>query len=100
MVVGCGNIGRRHIEALAAAGVPMRVIGIEPGAGARAQAETLVAVFANGSTVLADMDHVPDTVDLVIIATSAAHRRAAFETMLSRCTPKAVILEKVLFTTR
>lgn len=100
MVVGCGNIGRRHIEALAATGVPMRVIGIEPGAEARAQAEALVASFANGSTVFADMDQVPDTADLVIIATSAAHRRTAFENMLSRCSPKAVIFEKVLFTTR
>ncbi|WP_455272849.1 Gfo/Idh/MocA family oxidoreductase [Rhizobium herbae] len=100
LVVGCGNIGRRHIEALAVAGVPMRVIGIEPGAEARVQADLLVAGIANGSTVLADMDQVPDTSDLVIIATSSAHRRAAFETMLSRCTPKAVIFEKVLFTTR
>jgi len=100
LVVGCGNIGRRHIEALAAAGRPMRVIGIEPGEGARAQAAALVAPFTNGSTVLADMDGVPDVADLAIIATSAAHRRSAFEALLSRCTPKAVIFEKVLFTTR
>ncbi len=78
----------------------MRVIGVEPGAEARAQAEALVAGFANGSTVLDDMEQVPATADLVIIATSAAHRRAAFETLLARCTPKAVIFEKVLFTTR
>lgn len=100
LIVGCGNIGRRHIEALAAAARPVRVIGIEPGEGARAQAEELITPFANGSKVLADMDGVPETVDLAIIATSAAHRRSAFEAMLSRCTPNAVIFEKVLFTTR
>jgi predicted dehydrogenase len=100
LVVGCGNIGRRHIEALAAAGRPMRVIGVEPVEAARAQAEALVASFENGSKVLANMDGVPEAVDLAIIATSAAHRRTAFEGMLSRCAPKAVIFEKVLFTTR
>lgn len=100
LVVGCGNIGRRHIEALAAAGRPMRVIGVEPVEAARAQAEALVASFENGSKVLANMDDVPEAVDLAIIATSAAHRRTAFERMLSRCVPKAVIFEKVLFTTR
>jgi len=100
LVVGCGNIGRRHIEALAAARRTMRVIGIEPSDTARVQAEALITRFAAGSQVLADMTGAPDAADLAIIATSAAHRRSAFETLLAGCKPKAVIFEKVLFTTR
>ncbi|MGE4430283.1 MAG: Gfo/Idh/MocA family oxidoreductase [Sphingobium sp.] len=100
LIIGCGNIGRRHIEALASAGYPMRVIGIEPDEAARAQAESLITPFLSGSQIVAHMDDLPQTVDLAVIATSAAHRRSVFDALLSRCTPKTVIFEKILFTTR
>ncbi|PIV81355.1 hypothetical protein COW53_04825 [bacterium CG17_big_fil_post_rev_8_21_14_2_50_64_8] len=96
-LAGCGNIGRRHLQALAAMGNPIRVYAIEPDPAMRA---ALTAPDHVSLIVSPDALEVPESVDLAIVATGAQARRAALEALLARVAPQALLLEKVLFTSR
>lgn len=97
-LVGAGAIGRRHLEALAATDAAPEVHVVEPDPGARAAA--VAAAGGLAVTASADGEGAPAGVDLLIVATTAAARRAALEAALARTAPRAVLLEKVLFQTR
>lgn len=98
IISGCGNIGRRHLEALLACGRSVRVHVIEPDPESQAAAQEMAS--ATPITASADAAKAPESADLAIIATGALVRRQAFEELLARATPRAVLFEKVLFTTR
>jgi predicted dehydrogenase len=96
LLAGSGNIGRRHLQALAALGRPLDLIVIEPDASARDATATLLAAHSNRISLRlqARWEDLPPTV-----ATAAAPRRGALEALLAATQPSFVLLEKVLFTT-
>lgn len=98
ILVGAGAIGRRHLEALAATNAAPEVHVVEPDPGARAAA--LAAAGGLAVTTSADGEGAPARAELLIVATTAAVRRAALEAALARTAPRAVLLEKILFQTR
>jgi predicted dehydrogenase len=102
VIVGCGAIGRRHLQALAACAPTPRVHVVEPDPASRATAAETARSAAPDMAFTASPDAAgaPARADLAIVATVAAARRAALEALLARCAVPTLLLEKVLFTTR
>ncbi|MBP1888121.1 Gfo/Idh/MocA family oxidoreductase [Sinorhizobium mexicanum] len=102
LLVGSGNIGRRHLQALSTLKRRLELLVIEPESSAREATAALLAPFSDHITtrLQADWAGIPQSVDLAIVATSAAPRRLVLENLLSATRPGFVVLEKVLFTTR
>ncbi len=98
LIVGAGNIGRRHMQGLA--GVP-EVTGVnlvDPSAKALKLAKQMaLAEEKEGRRINVHLHRsIPDTThDLAIIATNANQRRVMWERVRAHC--KWVILEKFLF---
>lgn len=98
ILVGAGAIGRRHLQALAATGAAPEVHVVEPDPVARGAAPDAAGGLV--VTVGADAAEAPAGSDLLIVATTAAVRRAALEAALAHTAPRVVLLEKILFQTR
>lgn len=104
LLIGCGNIGFRHLQALGAAvagGSVLDLTVVEPNHATHDRiAEYLAALPGGTPTTLVDtLPEAPHTYDLGIFATNAAQRRAAFDAALARHDMRAAVFEKVLFTT-
>lgn len=101
-VIGCGNIGSRLLQSAAQAPVEgLEIHGVEPFESARAlSAERFAEVSDRGHALrmVEGPDALPDTVDLLIVACSAHQRMDALRGALAHTTPRAVVLEKTLFT--
>lgn len=105
ILVGCGNIGFRHLQALAAMAEPTDITIVEPVETTHARIKAL-ADEAGGPKgqhtfhILSSATDLPkDETDLVVIATDTRHRRPAWEALRKQVHPHAVIFEKVLFPT-
>lgn len=102
LLSGCGNIGFRHLQAILAMPDPAEVTVVEPNIAAH---ERIAALFpaaeAKGFrfTLCKELLPIRQTFDLVVIATSADTRRAAFDSIVSAHDVRVMILEKVLFQT-
>ncbi|MDD5302476.1 MAG: Gfo/Idh/MocA family oxidoreductase [Elusimicrobia bacterium] len=103
VVVGAGQLGSRHLQALALMPGPVRLFVLEPSAEARARAESRYAEVRTPSSPLPRfLDHaseLPAVIDAAVIATNADARLAALKTLLNGRRVRHVILEKVLFPT-
>ncbi|MCB5408445.1 hypothetical protein [Pseudogemmobacter faecipullorum] len=105
VLMGCGNIGFRHLQALASMAIPVQIFIIEPVLALHPRIQALIGEesakgrhrFALAAS-LAEAG-VPAEVGLAVIATGSLHRRAAWEDLCAVTRPAAVIFEKVLFTT-
>lgn len=100
-IIGAGNIGSRHLQALKKVSSLLNIIVIDQSseslktAGERYnQVESKLKhqiVFAS------DMESLPKKIDLAIIATGSKVRRKVLENLLSNTAVKYLILEKILF---
>lgn len=104
LLVGCGNIGFRHLQALGAAiagGSMLDLTVVEPNPATHDRIAGYLASLPEGTpATLADtLPEAPHVYDLAIFATNAAQRRAAFDATLARHGIRAAVFEKVLFTT-
>jgi predicted dehydrogenase len=101
LLIGCGNIGLRHLQALSSLQNLMRILVVEPHTAAREKAQSAIADTPTSAEIefLSDWNSVPAEVDLAIIATPAGPRRKVLEQLLSVTKPAFLILEKILFTT-
>jgi predicted dehydrogenase len=99
-LVGCGNIGFRHLQALCDGAEPAHITVVEPNVAAheriRDQFE-VASASAKTFELLTEIPDVPQTFDLVVVATTTDTRRAAVDAVLGPHDVKALILEKVLF---
>ncbi|MXN65580.1 hypothetical protein GR183_11765 [Stappia sp. GBMRC 2046] len=102
-LIGCGNIGRRHLQALAAANRPMQIFIQEPDLDARDAAVELITgvrrlefEFMNSAREVSEASD--GSLDLAIIATGANVRKVALAQLLDSVRPRTVLLEKVLLT--
>lgn len=101
VIAGCGNIGRRHLQALGGVRRRLRIQVQEVSAAARASAEEIARTIEHHDIeVVSGPSGTPETVDLLIVATNAGTRREAFEAVAARAWPTTTLFEKVLFTTR
>lgn len=104
LLVGAGQIGSRHLQGLARARLNLSIEILEPDAAAR---EIAIQRFheipvTEGVKALHGIDRVDASAfdgnaDLAIIATTAAVRHDAIQSVLNRLTIPFLVLEKVLF---
>lgn len=104
LLIGCGNIGFRHLQALGSAvegGQALEITVVEPNRAAHERIADHLATLgaAASTTLLSDLPPGPGQYDLAIFATNSAARRAAFDAADRRFSLKSVVFEKVLFPT-
>lgn len=101
LLVGCGNIGLRHLQALCSLQRPLRICVVEPQEASREKARQAIAGMEGPANIIfsGDWQAVPSAVDLAIVATPAGPRRKVLEKLLEVTLPAFLILEKILFTT-
>jgi len=102
-VIGAGQLGSRHLQALCRTDFPARIRLVDPGVEALTLAERRVAEV---SAEMRDktlsyhrtMAELPATLDLAVVATNSLVRLTALRDLLSRSRPDHLLLEKVVFT--
>ncbi|SPH16888.1 hypothetical protein DEA8626_00402 [Defluviimonas aquaemixtae] len=104
LLIGCGNIGFRHLQALGSAvkgGAALNLTVVEPNLSSHGRIAAYLASLgaATQSALFNELPPGPGAYDLAILATNSAARRAAFDAVHSRYTLKSVVFEKVLFPT-
>lgn len=96
-VVGTGQLGRRHLEALARLAIPARVWALDPFPAALEEARRSWEAARPGPGLSADFSgRFPATLDAVIVATDAASREAAVGRLLDGSKVRYLVLEKLL----
>lgn len=106
VVIGCGGIGCRHVQALGRLPVQADVHAIDPSDAARARAVGLFreSAAATGSPArifdASSLEGLPQRLDVVILATQAVHRLAALREVLLGREVGHLVLEKFLFAQR
>lgn len=101
-IIGAGQIGSRHLQAMALFPHPVRIHMVDP---SQASLDMACARFqeVKGSVGLENVHcclsikNLPDRLDLAIIATGANVRKKALDELLHRVSVPYLILEKFLF---
>lgn len=100
-VVGCGNIGSRHLQALARLERPATIFAVDPSDDARALAAARFAEIGSRPDVamvaLTTPRDLPGRLDMAVIATSARPRLAVLAAVLEGRRVARLVLEKFLF---
>jgi predicted dehydrogenase len=100
-IIGAGQLGSRHLQALAQLGGHWTVHVVEPFPASVDRAKGRWAEVAQGSSPTLNwcgkVEELPGALEVAIVATSADTRRAATEALLARATVTHLVLEKVLF---
>ncbi|OJI92455.1 oxidoreductase family protein [Planktotalea frisia] len=103
ILCGCGNIGFRHLQALADIDTPARITIVEPFEGGHPRIADFIASEAAGGAehyrLLSALPESREHFDLVVIATSADTRQAAFDSVVDHHDVGYIIFEKILFQT-
>lgn len=99
ILIGCGNIGFRHLQALVQLDTPIHLTIVEPNEQGWDRIRALLKDA--GDTHQFDLQaRLPDNATefaLAVVATSAMHRRGVIEDLLNHHKVDTMILEKVLF---
>ncbi|WP_347267869.1 hypothetical protein [Paracoccus sp. (in: a-proteobacteria)] len=98
-LIGCGNIGFRHLQAMLAMSGPAEITVIEPALALhpRVNAELALPRAVPHRVTLRDSLPEQGGADLAVVATSAPPRAGIVRALTTgRAAPRAVILEKVL----
>lgn len=100
-VIGGGQLGSRHLQALASLETPCLIHVVDPSPDARTLAEerfrAVEAKAEHQLELLESTAALPSQLDLVILATTANIRLAILQDVLSRTAVANWLLEKVLF---
>jgi hypothetical protein len=102
IIIGAGQLGSRHLQALSLLDFGADVFVVEPDKAnrdrARVRWEEVAARTQEISPIFhANMEDLPNEAFLAIIATNSLDRRAAIESLLDRTQVDYLILEKFLF---
>lgn len=97
-VVGAGQLGSRHLQALARLSRPARVWVSDPNPASLALARERWNEASPPASLVADFSgRLPERLDAAIVATDAASRERAIENLLKDRKVRFLVLEKVLF---
>lgn len=102
MVVGCGGVGSRHLQALCKMEIPVKLFAVDPNEESLQKAEILVNEIGFNKNIesIKFSKELPtdiDEIDLCIISTSSNVRLNVLKHVISSFSVKNMILEKVLF---
>lgn len=101
-IIGAGNLGSRHLQALALTELPLSVQVVDPSQEALNVAkerwqEMPPNELVEHITFHKELDELEGDFDVVIVATSSKPRRAVVENLLIKNKVRYMVLEKVLF---
>ncbi len=102
-IIGVGQIGSRHLQALCHLEEPTRVDLVDPSDEslqiARDRYEQVISAGKQGTELYChpSLNDLPDTLDIVIIATNSIAREKVIRDVIKKSSVKNFILEKVLF---
>ncbi|HVE13990.1 MAG TPA: NAD(P)-binding domain-containing protein [Elusimicrobiota bacterium] len=98
LIVGAGNIGRRHLQALLKLDSPVEICVVDPSPESLRLAKESVGRGARGRVELVRSKELPaGPRDLVVVATASDVRLAAASAAVRDVKPRFLILEKFLF---
>lgn len=103
-ILGCGQIGSRHLQSLALLGEPAEIHLVDPSEQSlRIALERFHQVVSPGRAGEFHLfqhksaDSLPKSLDVAIIASSSMQRAALCECLMAASEPRFIILEKFLF---
>lgn len=100
-IVGAGQLGSRHLQALKSVDIPLDITVIDPSGEALKTAkeryEVITGVETHQVRYLKEIPVSFDTVDIAIIASNSNVRRLIVETLLANGPVLCMVLEKLLF---
>lgn len=101
-IIGAGNLGSRHLQAMALTKRPTEVVVIDPSKKSLEIArgrwgEMLPNPLIRNCKFYSGMEGLPSEIDVAIVATSSGPRRQVLEELISISKVKYLILEKFLF---
>ena len=101
-IIGAGNIGSRHLQALAKISQPLSIQVIDPSLEALVVAQQRYKEINNAQAkhqinYLQNLNQVKTALDIAIIATNSDVRSSVGKKLLEKCRVKYIIFEKILF---
>ncbi len=101
-IIGAGQIGSRHLQSLSNLRTHCRIYVIDNHQAALTTARSRFDEVDNKKTLhkvyyYQDIASLPSHIDLAIVCTNSKERLGVMKTLLSNCSVKYLILEKVLF---
>jgi hypothetical protein len=100
-IIGAGQLGSRHLQALALYEDPLTIYLVDPVEASRNLSKerfSEVDQLHNKNIVEAsNMENMPSIIDFAVIATTSTHRLLALEELFTRSEVKYLLLEKFLF---
>lgn len=96
-VIGAGNIGTRHLQAILKCSEVERIFAMEPSAQAVEKARQALGEEQGRVTFCSETAQLPPALDVVIVAVNSMVRRQIVEQLLAAVHVRYLILEKVLF---
>lgn len=96
-VIGAGNIGTRHLQAILKYDDPLQIFALEPSKDAQKRSQDVLGDISSRISYLNEVNELPKAIDIAILAVSSGVRRQAVEQLLAHGSVKYMILEKVLF---
>lgn len=100
-IIGAGQLGSRHLQALSSVAEPLSIDVIDPSlhslATAKERFEAMPKIHAHSVSYHQEIPHNLN-IDIVIVASGAKPRRKIIENLLANNSVRYFILEKILFT--
>ncbi|MBR2260542.1 MAG: Gfo/Idh/MocA family oxidoreductase [Paludibacteraceae bacterium] len=100
-ILGCGNLGRRHLQSAVKTQQALNVYVYDINPDVFTLAKELLdgnpAFQGTSVSYVTELDNLPKKLDVVVIASSSSGRRKLIEDLLAVSEVKYLILEKVLF---
>lgn len=100
-LIGCGNIGRRHLQGLLPSVHHLNILIVEPIESLWQTAQQAIdeagGIRNHRVEFYASINQLPENISVAIVATNADVRKNVVLELLNHCTPQYLILEKVLF---
>ncbi|MFX0059061.1 MAG: Gfo/Idh/MocA family oxidoreductase [Candidatus Hodarchaeota archaeon] len=101
-VIGAGNIGSRHLQALKSVNVPIEITVVDPNSESLKIAQERYNSMSSGQInhpikYYNNYELIPTSLDIAIIATYSTNRRKIIEQLYEKSYIKSFILEKILF---
>ena len=102
VVIGAGQLGSRHLQALAKIDFPANIQVVDPNQTSLQVAEERYSEIAKNSLIneisfLGSIDELADEIDFCVIATNADVRLRVLKDLLANKSIRFLLLEKVLF---
>lgn len=102
MVIGCGGVGSRHLQALCKIDIPVKLYVVDPNDQSLHNAQKLANEVNSNSNIKSikfskELPKDIDEIDLCIISTSSDIRLNVLKQLISNISVENIILEKVLF---